>query len=68
MRFSLRFAGDVRAASRTTPIGILATMHTRMRLPANERRVRFEYAVGPFSARMAPDFASAQRVQAARAQ
>ena len=59
VRFSLRFAGDVRAASRTTPIGILATMHTRMRLPANERRVRFEYAVGPFSARMAPDFALA---------
>ena len=56
VRFSLRFAGDVRAASRTTPIGILATMHTRMRLPANERRVRFEYAIGPFSARMAPDF------------
>ena len=61
VRFSLRFAGDFRAASRTTPIGILATMHTRMRLPANERRVRFEYAIGPFSARMAPDFASAQR-------
>ena len=60
VRFSLRFAGDVRAASRTTPIGILATMHTRMRLPANERRVRFEYAIGPFSARMAPDFASAR--------
>ena len=59
VRFSLRFAGDLRAASRTTPIGILATMHTRMRLPANERRVRFEYAVGPFSARMAPDFALA---------
>jgi len=60
VRFSLRFAGDVRAASRTTPIGILATMHTRMRLPANERRVRFEYAIGPFSARMAPDFAAAR--------
>ena len=63
VRFSLRFAGDVRAASRTTPIGILATMHTRMRLPANERRVRFEYAVGPFSARMAPDFAAAGRAR-----
>ena len=66
VRFSLRFAGDVRAASRTTPIGILATMHTRMRLPANERRVRFEYAVGPFSARMAPDFASASATYGAR--
>lgn len=66
VRFSLRFAGDVRAASRTTPIGILATMHTRMRLPANERRVRFEYAIGPFSARMAPDFASARVKNGAR--
>lgn len=59
VRFSLRFAGDVRDASRTTPMGILATMHTRMELPANERSVRFEYAVGPFSKRMAPDFAAA---------
>ncbi len=66
VRFSLRFAGDVRAASRTTPIGILATMHTRMRLPANERRVRFEYAIGPFSARLAPDFASARVKNGAR--
>lgn len=59
VRFSLRFAGDVRDASRTTPMGILATMHTRMSLPANEKSVRFEYEVGPFSKRMAPDFAAA---------
>jgi hypothetical protein len=62
VRFSLRFAGDVRDASRTTPMGILATMHTRMSLPANEKSVRFEYVVGPFSKRMAPDFAAAGEV------
>lgn len=62
VRFSLRFAGDVRDASRTTPMGILATMHTRMSLPANEKSVRFEYEVGPFSKRMAPDFAAAGEV------
>jgi hypothetical protein len=62
VRFSLRFAGDVRDASRTTPMGILATMHTRMSLPANEKSVRFEYKVGPFSKRMAPDFAAAGEV------
>jgi hypothetical protein len=62
VRFSLRFAGDVRDASRTTPMGILATMHTSMSLPANEKSVRFEYVVGPFSKRMAPDFAAAGEV------
>lgn len=43
----------------TKRLGILATMHTKMTLPAGEKNVEFEYAVGPFAKRLAPDFASA---------
>ena len=41
-------------------LGILATMHTRMTLPVNEKQVDFEYTIGPFAKRMAPDFLASE--------
>jgi hypothetical protein len=54
VRFDLAF-GDA-AARRPTSIGILAAMHTRMRIPGGRSEVAFEYTLGPFARRLAPDF------------
>jgi hypothetical protein len=56
--FSLAFGRET--VERLKPLGILAAMHTRMRLPGNRARVDFEYAIGPFANRLAPDFAAAE--------
>lgn len=45
--------------ARPISLGILGAMHTRMSLPAGSESHAFEYALGPFGERLAPDFAHA---------
>ena len=43
-------------AARPKSLGIMAAMHTSMRLKTGHKKLPFSYTVGPFGDRLAPDF------------
>ena len=57
VRFNLA-RGDAHD-NRPVSLGLLGAMHTRMSLPAGSESHAFEYTLGPFRERLAPDFARA---------